>query len=176
MDSTNWIAYMDAAKGADTDAAVATKLGFAQSNITRWRSGASIPKPQQVVAFARAYGKSTLPALHAAGYINLADLTELGTEVQFSDLDDVPLRELVDELQRRLDSLTAALRDAEEFDRDALQALADLLRERPLPVADIEADTARTSDVRRPRDTTDAYALAASDDECWQQRQEEENE
>lgn len=128
MDNANWIAYMEAARGDDNDARTATKLQVSQSAVSRWRTGAQ-PRPQQVVDFARTYGANALTGLIAAGYINRADLAELGTTVAApSTLSEISTTELLDELQRRLRDLRDALdRVDNNADHEALAALINAL-------------------------------------------------
>jgi len=96
---------MRATATPDNDVTIAKKVGLAPSTIGRWRSGEVDPKPRQVVAFARAYDKSPLGALLAAGYIDTEDIdrdTPLGLP---SDLDDVSTMDLVDELRLRVEAI-----------------------------------------------------------------------
>lgn len=75
------------------------------STIGRWRSEEIDPKPRQVVALARAYGKSPLAALVAAAYLSADDLEDELTLHYVSDLDEISTLQLVDELRNRIDTM-----------------------------------------------------------------------
>lgn len=90
----------------DNDTTVAKKVGLSPSTIGRWRSGEIDPKPRQVVAFARVYGKSPLAALVAAEYLTAQDLDGDLPIGATHDLDEVSTNALLDELNARLESMS----------------------------------------------------------------------
>lgn len=103
MTNQTWTRYLRATAHPDNDTVIAGKVGVSSSTIGRWRSGDIDPKPRQVVAFARAYGKSPLAALVAAGYLSEEDLEGDLTLRLASDLDEVSTLQLVDELRTRIE-------------------------------------------------------------------------
>lgn len=83
---------------------VAEQTDIPPATISRWnpetKGGASRPTADNVVVFARAYGRSPLEALISAGYIKAE---EAGLPVEFvGSLSDVSDATLVDELADRL--------------------------------------------------------------------------
>ncbi len=94
---------MAATARPDNDKVIAQKVGVSPSTIGRWRSGDIDPKPRQVVAFARAYGKSPLGALVSAGYLSEEDLEEELSLGLPADLDEVSTYDLFDEVRHRLE-------------------------------------------------------------------------
>lgn len=84
---------------------IAEKVGVSASTVGRWRTGEIDPKPRQVAAFARAYGKSPLAALVAAGYLSEEDLEGDLTLGLASDLDEVSTLQMIDELRRRFEAM-----------------------------------------------------------------------
>lgn len=103
VDKNAWTRYLEVTTHPDNDKTIASKVGVSPSTIGRWRSGEIDPKPRQVVALARRYGKSPLAALVAAGYLSAEDLEEDLTLHYAADLDEISTLQLVDELRDRLD-------------------------------------------------------------------------
>ncbi|MHA3682825.1 hypothetical protein ACXR2W_01000 [Leucobacter sp. HY1908] len=137
MSTTAWIAYMEDARGDDSDARTAARLGLSQSAITRWRAGTK-PRPQQVVDLARLYNANALTGLIAAGYLNSADLAELGTTVEAPiDLSNVNTSALIDELQRRLEQLREAFDGISSNDRDVVTEIVTELIDSHLPKSNV---------------------------------------
>lgn len=148
MNTTNWITYMESARGDDNDSRTALRMNLSQSAITRWRAGTQ-PRPQQVVDFARLYGANALTGLIAAGYLNQRDLAELGTTVAApADLSEITTAQLLDELQRRLTELRETFDTLERTsDRAALETLVEALTSRHLPAANV-GGTEQTASIR----------------------------
>lgn len=115
VENKAWTRYMSSTGGADNDKMIAAKVGVSPSTISRWRSGDVDPKPRQVVAFARAYEKSALLALVAAGYLDASDLGEEVALTMGQNLDEVSTATLVSELQERLTSIDEFLSWVEEL-------------------------------------------------------------
>ena len=65
-----WWRYVVAVTGAATQKDIASATGIDQSSISRWQRGANTPRAEAVVAFARAYDRSPVEALVAAGYLS----------------------------------------------------------------------------------------------------------
>ncbi|WEK60542.1 MAG: helix-turn-helix transcriptional regulator [Candidatus Microbacterium colombiense] len=103
MDKNAWTRYLEVTTHPDNDKTIAFKVGVSPSTIGRWRSGEIDPKPRQVVALARRYGKSPLAALVAAEYLSAEDLEEDLTLHYAADLDEISTLQLVDELRDRLE-------------------------------------------------------------------------
>lgn len=78
---------------------VADAMGVDQSSVSRWRKG-SRPSYEMAVALARAYSRSPIEALIAAGYVDAAEL-DLPIEVN-SSLTDISADALLAEVARRL--------------------------------------------------------------------------
>jgi transcriptional regulator with XRE-family HTH domain len=105
VDKNAWTRHLEVTTHPDNDKTIASKVGVSPSTIGRWRSGEIDPKPRQVVSLARAYNKSPLAALVAAGYLSAEDLEDDLTLHYASDLDEISTLQLVDELRNRLDTM-----------------------------------------------------------------------
>ena len=97
-----WWRYVVAVTGAATQKDIASATGIDQSSISRWQRGANTPRAEAVVAFARAYDRSPVEALVAAGYLSsdetgVAELTTLT-----GDLSGASVDMLLGELRRRI--------------------------------------------------------------------------
>ncbi len=127
------------------------------ATVGRWRTGAVDPKPRQVVAYARAYGQSPIGALIAAGYLSEGEVDIPVTSPRAYTLDDFSPLELAEEVVRRL---------AEE---DRAAGEGEILPFKP---------TGRGGDVGGASEDAPQYRpdIAASDDDGWESRQEDENE
>jgi transcriptional regulator with XRE-family HTH domain len=96
---------------AQKDIAAAT--GIDQSSISRWQRGTNTPRAEAVVALARAYGRSPVEALIAAGYLasdetGVVELTTLTGDLRSASIDS-----LLSELRRRV--LAANPQDAQSW-------------------------------------------------------------
>ena len=83
-----WADYVRAITAGDNGKTVAEKTGHSPSAVSRWKSGALVPDPRQVVTIARAYSRSPLEALIAAGY-----LTEDEAGIRVEQPRDLALRD-----------------------------------------------------------------------------------
>lgn len=83
----SWWEYVQRVAGTATQTAIADRTGIAQSSINRWRN--TSPKPENAVAFARAYRRPVLEALIEAGVITAdeAKLTEVPADASKLDTD-----------------------------------------------------------------------------------------
>jgi transcriptional regulator with XRE-family HTH domain len=97
-----WWRYVATVTGNVAQKEIADATGIDQSSISRWQRGTSTPRAEVVVALARAYGRSPVEALVAAGYLSSteAGVGELTTLT--GDLTGVSVDSLLDELRRRL--------------------------------------------------------------------------
>jgi len=81
-----------------TIAQISDRSGVAQSNVGRWLRGErGQPKPDSVIAFARAFDQPVVEALVAAGYVDRSDVAA-GAR---TPLDEYSTAEIIDELRRR---------------------------------------------------------------------------
>ncbi|MDN6676158.1 helix-turn-helix domain-containing protein [Corynebacterium variabile] len=87
MPEGSWMNYMTAAMGDDTPADVARTLNVSRSSVSRWIGG-QIPGPQEVIRFARAYGRSPVQALTAAGYLKPHEATRTEWDISMVADDD----------------------------------------------------------------------------------------
>lgn len=79
-------------KAAQKDIAAAT--GIDQSSISRWQRGTNTPRAEAVVVLARAYGRSPVEALVAAGYLTsgehgVMELTTLTGALRSASIDSL---------------------------------------------------------------------------------------
>lgn len=104
---TAWSRYIADTHGDDTNTAIALRVGVDKSTIGRWRTGASSATPGQVVAYARAYKRSPMEALIAAGYLapEELDMTITNPTLTVADFSALALSK---ELTRRLSQDTPA--------------------------------------------------------------------
>jgi transcriptional regulator with XRE-family HTH domain len=90
---STWAEYVERITGGASQTAVAEKAGISQSAVNRWRT--VTPKPETVIALARAYDRPLLEAFIAAGWLSKDDtaLTEIRSSV-YELSDDVLLAEV----------------------------------------------------------------------------------
>lgn len=113
---TPWWAYVTRIAGTVEQKTIAGKTGIGTSVLSRWSQGSHEPSVKLVVQFARAYGRSPIEALIAAGIVTPDEIDaviEL-TPVPAADLDDA---ELLHEIARRLDVRRT------EYERTLIQIL-----------------------------------------------------
>jgi transcriptional regulator with XRE-family HTH domain len=100
-----WSRYIDATSMDDLNFVIAEKVGVDPATVGRWRTGATDPKPRQVVAYARAYGLSPLQALVAAEFLSEEELgMSVGAPKAYA-LTDFASVDLAEELLARLERL-----------------------------------------------------------------------
>ena len=94
----SWSEYVRRIAAGLTHAQISEKCGVAQSNVGRWLRGERAqPKPDSVIAFARAFDQPVVEALVAAQYISPADA---GSTAR-TPLSRYSYNELITELLRR---------------------------------------------------------------------------
>src|SRR5665213_2356012 len=69
-----WWRYVVTVTGDAAQKDIAAATGIDQSSISRWQRATSTPRAEAVVALARAYGRSPVEALVAAGYLSSSEL------------------------------------------------------------------------------------------------------
>jgi len=102
--STRWYEYISRVTAGMTAKEAATRAGFDQSAMTRWKNGANAD-PKFVVQFARAFHQNVLKALAESELITdeEANLHEVRIGVE-----DMSTQQLLEELARRIDNGHAA--------------------------------------------------------------------
>lgn len=68
--STDWPSYMRRVTAGATQVQIAEQTGIEQTSISRWMLGKNRPRAELVIQFARAYHRSPVEALIAAGYLH----------------------------------------------------------------------------------------------------------
>lgn len=100
-DIETWWAYVERIANKAPQKDIATKTGVDGSSISRWKKGVR-PEGDQVVAFARAYGRTPIEALIAARYI---EPDEVGGAIEISiSMGEVSDAALLEELASRLEA------------------------------------------------------------------------
>lgn len=96
---TRWYEYLLRVTDGMTAKDAATRAGFDQSAMTRWKNGANAD-PKFVVQFARAFGQNVLKALAESELISdeESDLHEVRIGVE-----EMSTQQLLEELARRID-------------------------------------------------------------------------
>lgn len=102
MTDSAWWRYVVTVTGAATQKAIAAATGIDQSSISRWQRDKHTPRAEAAVAFARAYNRSPVEALIAAGYLTSEDLGVVELTTLTGDLTQVSSDSLLSELRRRL--------------------------------------------------------------------------
>ena len=97
---TRWYEYITRVTEGMTAKDAATRAGFDQSAMTRWKNGANAD-PKFVVQFTRAFNQNVLKALVESELItdDEADLHEVRIGVE-----DMTTQQLLEELARRIDN------------------------------------------------------------------------
>lgn len=97
-----WWRYVGTVTGNAAQKDIAAATGIDQSSISRWQRGTNTPRAEAVVALARAYGRSPIEALVAAGYLSSTDLGVVELTTLTGDLSGASIDALLSELRRRL--------------------------------------------------------------------------
>ncbi len=108
-----WWRYVVTVTGNAPQKDIATATGIDQSSISRWQRGANSPRAEAVVALARAYGRSPVEALVAAGYLSSSEVGVVELTTLTGDLTTVSIDSLLSEIRRRV--LTAKISDAQSW-------------------------------------------------------------
>ncbi|MDP9166236.1 MAG: helix-turn-helix domain-containing protein [Actinomycetota bacterium] len=106
MTVTTWGKYVGTVTGNATQKDIAATTGLDQSSISRWQNGSHTPRAEAVVCLARAYGRSPVEALVAAGYLNSDELGVVELTTITGDLTGASIDSLLTELRRRLLAVT----------------------------------------------------------------------
>ena len=88
--STTWWEYVVNASGTTVQKEMAAATGISETAFSRWKKGTNKAEAPMVITFARAYRKSPVEALVAAGILAANDIVEGVVEIQAdpSTLDD----------------------------------------------------------------------------------------
>jgi transcriptional regulator with XRE-family HTH domain len=101
----SWWRYVGTVTGDATQKDIAVATGIDQSSISRWQRGSNTPRAEAVVALARAYGRSPVEALVAAGYLSSDELGVVELTTLTGDLTGASIDSLLGELRRRLQAV-----------------------------------------------------------------------
>ena len=102
MAESTWWQYVLTVTGGAAQKDIAETTGIDQSSISRWQRGTTTPRAEAVVALARAYGRSPVEALVAAGYLERDELGVVELTTLTGDLSRVSVDSLLSELRRRV--------------------------------------------------------------------------
>lgn len=108
-----WWRYVVTVTGGAAQKDIAAATGIDQSSISRWQRGATAPRAEAVVTLARAYGRSPVEALVAAGFLSSGELGVVDLATVTGDLTGVSVDALLNELRRRL--LAASSQEAQPW-------------------------------------------------------------
>lgn len=95
-----WPEYLRRITAGQTQTQIAERTGIGRLSVCHWVHGKTNPKPETAIAVARAYHRSPIEALLAAGYLNHTEV-RLPIERRCSPR-DLPAEEIVAEVRRRL--------------------------------------------------------------------------
>lgn len=99
MRGNPWWDYVEMISDRAQQKDVATATGIDASTVSRWSSGKQAPSPKQVVTLARAYRRSPLEGLIAAGFLSQ---DEAGVTVVTARAEDLTPLQLVEALREKL--------------------------------------------------------------------------
>jgi transcriptional regulator with XRE-family HTH domain len=108
-----WWQYVATITGNAAQKEIAAATGIDQSSISRWQRGSITPRAEAVVSLARAYGRSPVEALVAAGYLSSDELGVVELTTLTGDLTGASIDSLLSELRRRV--LAAGSGDAKPW-------------------------------------------------------------
>jgi len=97
-----WWQYVVTVTGNATQKDIAATTGIDQSSISRWQRGANNPHAKAVIALARAYNRSPVEALVAAGYLSSSELGVVELTTLTGDLTRASIDSLLSEIRRRV--------------------------------------------------------------------------
>jgi transcriptional regulator with XRE-family HTH domain len=97
-----WWGYVMTVTGDAAQKDIAAATGIDQSSISRWQRGTITPRAEAVVALARAYGRSPVEALVAAGYLSATELGVVEMTTLTGDLSRASIDSLLSEIRRRV--------------------------------------------------------------------------
>jgi transcriptional regulator with XRE-family HTH domain len=113
QDPTPWWRYVVTVTGDAAQKDIAAATGIDQSSISRWQRATNTPRAEAVVTFARAYGRSPVEGLVAAGYLSSSELGVVELTTLTGDLTGISIDSLLSELRRRV--LAANPKDAQPW-------------------------------------------------------------
>ena len=113
MSQATWWQYVATITGNSAQKEIAAATGIDQSSISRWQRGSITPRAEAVVSLARAYGRSPVEALVAAGYLRSDELGVVELTTLTGDLTGASVDSLLSELRRRV--LAAGSGDAKSW-------------------------------------------------------------
>jgi transcriptional regulator with XRE-family HTH domain len=100
--TATWWGYVVTVTGHAPQKDIAAATGIDQSSISRWQRGTITPRAEAVVALARAYGRSPVEALVAAGYLSSSELGVVELTTLTGDLSGASIDSLLSEIRRRV--------------------------------------------------------------------------
>lgn len=115
QDPTPWWRYVVTVTGNAAQKDIAAATGIDQSSISRWQRATNTPRAEAVVTFARAYDRSPVEALVAAGYLSSSEVGVVELTTLTGDLTGISIDSLLSELRRRV--LAANPKDAQPWPR-----------------------------------------------------------
>jgi transcriptional regulator with XRE-family HTH domain len=97
-----WWQYVVTVTGNAAQKDIAAVTGIDQSSISRWQRGTNTPRAEAVVTLARAYSRSPVEALVAAGYLLSSELGVVELTTLTGDLTGASIDMLLSEIRRRM--------------------------------------------------------------------------
>lgn len=97
-----WWQYVVAITGGAAQKDIAAVTGLDQSSISRWQRGTNTPRAEAVVTLARAYRRSPVEALVAAGYLSSSEVGVVELTTLTGDLTGASIDSLLNEIKRRV--------------------------------------------------------------------------
>jgi transcriptional regulator with XRE-family HTH domain len=98
----SWWDYVQTVTGNALQKDIAAATGIDQSSISRWQRGTNTPRADAVVLLARAYGRSPVEALVAAGYLTSDEPGVVELTVLTGSLRSASIDSLLSELRHRV--------------------------------------------------------------------------
>jgi transcriptional regulator with XRE-family HTH domain len=100
--NASWWRYVMTVSDNAAQKDIASATDIDQSSISRWQRGTTKPRAEAVVAFARAYGRSPVEALVAAGYLSSDEVGVVELTTLTGDLTGASIDSLLSEIRRRV--------------------------------------------------------------------------
>jgi transcriptional regulator with XRE-family HTH domain len=98
----SWWQYVVTVTGDAAQKDIAAATGIDQSSISRWQRETNTPRAEAVVAVGRAYRRSPVEALVAAGYLFSDELGVVELTTLTGDLRGASIDSLLSEIRRRV--------------------------------------------------------------------------
>jgi transcriptional regulator with XRE-family HTH domain len=102
VEQATWWRYVLTVTGNAAQKDIAAATGIDQSSISRWQRRTNTPRAEAVVALARAYGRSPVEALVAAGYLSSTEVGVVELTTLTGDLSAASIDSLLSEIRRRV--------------------------------------------------------------------------